>query len=288
MITDYYTFLTSFYLPSSALKFPPPEGWPNITPDITRSLDKSSIVIELMKHLPYIDETESCQMITNIHYKSDVVDYSVLTAEDFSSGLVTEPEEGLRDGIREIENSRKEADDKSENEEDEEDDSNDEDIPDDDGNASEQDDSETTSVVSNWWGDDDPDEIDPKNLLVLSRGYESGGRTLILDVYKGNVHEDMIRCNLLSGVTIERFFADLRDKLQRLVYVPVRGEFYEDVPEVSDHGPVHETADPSLDMCDEEHAKVYKRIYRKYGWPGKEYNKIEALKAVERYRQSIP
>jgi hypothetical protein len=117
-------------------------------------------------------------------------------------------------------------------------------------------------------------------------GYESGGRILLLDVHKGIIHEDIVRYNLVSGVWIEDFFDDMKDKLRRLDCVPVRGEFYEGVPEVEDDGPVPETADPSLDEDDEEHVKLFKRIYRKFGWPGEGYRKDEALEAVEKYRVS--
>jgi len=49
---------------------------------------------------------------------------------------------------------------------------------------------------------------------------------------------------------------------------------------------VPETADESLDEHDEEHVKVCKRIYRKFGWPGEGYRKDEATEAVEKYRMS--
>jgi hypothetical protein len=35
MLSDYYALSTGFYLPSSALKYPLPEGWPNIMADAT-------------------------------------------------------------------------------------------------------------------------------------------------------------------------------------------------------------------------------------------------------------
>jgi hypothetical protein len=56
-----------------------------------------------MKQLPYIDEAESHEMITNIHYKSDVVGYSVLTAEGFAGERPYAGEEGVRWAVEEQE-----------------------------------------------------------------------------------------------------------------------------------------------------------------------------------------
>ncbi|KAK2761208.1 hypothetical protein FQN54_001729 [Arachnomyces sp. PD_36] len=62
-ITDYYTYLSNLNIPLSALHFPPPAspsnpegGWPSITPTTTQPLNKSKEVIDLLKHLPYIEE----------------------------------------------------------------------------------------------------------------------------------------------------------------------------------------------------------------------------------------
>jgi hypothetical protein len=107
IISDFYTFLTTFYIPSSSLKFPPPGGWPNIIEDTTKGFDKASCVIDLMKHLSYIDETDAHEMITNIHYKSDVVDYSILTAEDFEGERPYAGEEGLKTWAEEQEEDEK-------------------------------------------------------------------------------------------------------------------------------------------------------------------------------------
>jgi hypothetical protein len=97
----------------------------------------------------------------------------------------------------------------------------------------------------------------------------------------------MIGYMLRDGEALRKHFAYLRDKLQRLVCLSVRGKCYEDVPEVWDDGPVPNTTDQPLGTYDEEYVKVFKRIYRKHGWPGEGYKNAEALEAVERYRRSI-
>lgn len=282
IISEFYTFLTRFYIPSSALKFPPPEGWPNITPESTKDFEKSPIVIDLIKHLPYIDEAQAHEMITNIHYKCDVVDYSTWTAQDFAEGNEPCGEMSLRDWHDEMEQEKlnredeeaDEDDDEAENDETNSEASNEEATSENDDY--DQDDSgvDCDSDTSNWWDDDDPDDFSLANMIVLADGYESGGRALVLDVFKGNIHEDVIRCNLISPVNIESFFQDLREKYEKLDMVPVPGdEMYENANEESDG-----------DDGEDEVAQ-YQRIYRSFGWPGEGYRKEEALCAVEKYRK---
>ncbi|KAF1944497.1 hypothetical protein EJ02DRAFT_452360 [Clathrospora elynae] len=287
IITDYYVFLTKFYISPSALKYPPPEGWPNITVETTKDLDKAPIVIDLIKHLPYIDEAQANEMVTNIHYKSDVVDYSVLTPERFADEIVFNGEEGLRWWVEDMEREKKESEeenDESQEEEDEEGDDEDD-----------EENSPADETTPNWWDGDNPDNIILPNMIVLAKGYESGGRDIILDVFKAVIHEDMIRCNLLPSVEIAAFFHDLRCKLESLKYVPVPGDdFYEDVPEL-DKGEDLEVRHLTAKQRDEmspshvsaHDAKQYQKIYRWYGWPGEAYNKEGALVAIEEYRRCV-
>ncbi|KAI8966001.1 hypothetical protein F5Y11DRAFT_311070 [Daldinia sp. FL1419] len=83
IIDDFYTFLTRMYIPESALKRPPEGGWPNITPEACSEFGKSAFVVDLLKHLPYIEGGRDNDV--DIHYKSHVVDYSTVTPKDFSS-----------------------------------------------------------------------------------------------------------------------------------------------------------------------------------------------------------
>jgi hypothetical protein len=52
---DFYQFLAKMYLDASCIKEPPPGGWPEVTPEAFRVLNKTEEVISLLKHLPYID-----------------------------------------------------------------------------------------------------------------------------------------------------------------------------------------------------------------------------------------
>ncbi|KAI1082819.1 hypothetical protein F5B20DRAFT_485852 [Whalleya microplaca] len=94
-ISDFYTFITRLHIPSSALKYPPEGGWPNITPENCSGFGKSDFVVDLIKHLPYIDQGEkgadnyySYNQAVDIHYKCNVIDYSHATAEDFGGEYI--------------------------------------------------------------------------------------------------------------------------------------------------------------------------------------------------------
>ncbi|KAI4665854.1 uncharacterized protein J4E78_003319 [Alternaria triticimaculans] len=53
-VRDYYQFLTRMYMDESVIIEPPKEGWPSVTPDSMRGLNKTDEVISLLQHLPYI------------------------------------------------------------------------------------------------------------------------------------------------------------------------------------------------------------------------------------------
>jgi hypothetical protein len=259
IVDEYYTFLTTFYIPASALKRPPPGGWPNITNKNTAGFGKSQCVIDLLKFLPYIDDTDAHQMITNIHYKCDVVDYSTITPEGFSGKRIHYGEMGIQyvadqqEEERKQEEAAKAAGDATDDE---------------------PEDSDSDSAAESSFN---PDILRMENMFALAKGYESGGRSLVLDVVNGTIHEDVIRCNQIDPVDAREFFEGLRRQFETLEMVPVMGELYENVSEVGDDEEIEESG---VD-------KVFKRIYRQHGWPGTGYRKEEALEAVERERERL-
>jgi hypothetical protein len=255
IITNFYTFLTKLHIPESALKHPPPGGWPNITPETTKKFNKSPLVVDLLKHLPYIDRKHAGEMITHVQYKCDVVDWSVYTTEDFNregASNYRTAEAGIRHWISEIEEKQKRQGDIGEIE------------TKDNGNDS--------GDESDGWGEDwenfdpglDPEVTDQPNLIGIAQGYESCGRDFTLDVFKGVMYEDQIRCDFLGGWDVEEFFQELQRKFEDLELVPIRGEMLED---------------------DYEEVNEYREIYRSHGWPGANFKKEEALAAVEIVRQ---
>ncbi|KAI4700334.1 hypothetical protein J4E81_004372 [Alternaria sp. BMP 2799] len=53
-VRDYYHFLTRMYMEESVVVEPPKGGWPSVTSDSMRDVNKTDEVIALLKHLPYI------------------------------------------------------------------------------------------------------------------------------------------------------------------------------------------------------------------------------------------
>jgi hypothetical protein len=279
IISDFYVFLTKLHIPSSALKFPPPDGWPNITPETMKESNKSPMVIDLIKHLPYIEEDDydNPTFVRFIHYKSQVVNYSTCAPDDLKAENIAEPEMFLQIWVDEMEQRKAENGDDDEDEEEvnEDDDNEGEEDGGSDANSQHSNDSGITDMnfqEEDWWHGDDPDEIVLRNMITLAVGHESGGRTLVLDVFKGNIHEDIVRYTSVSGVTIESFFDGLRNDYEKLMIVPTPEEFYE-----TEEG----DADDEL--------QEYIDIYKEHGWPGEGFKKEEALIKIKacRERQSI-
>lgn len=73
-LTSFYEFLAGLHLPSSAIKYPPPGGWPNLTPEYLAFMKKNDTVIDLLQHMPYIrDDGEDDEY--QIYDKTMAVDY---------------------------------------------------------------------------------------------------------------------------------------------------------------------------------------------------------------------
>lgn len=273
-ISDFYTFLTRLHIPASVVKYPPPEGWANITPETTKRSGKSALVIDLIKHLPYIDEADAREEITNIHYKCDVVDYSSRTAEEFADIAGSEyslvywierleekkskhsVEENTNDATEDATQTSEDADTAERSSEN--------------NNTEEDCDStknEDLASCDSWGLSDDPVRSDLPNFITIAEGYESGGRMIILDVLKGVIYEDIIRYTNLGAVDVVDFFRDLKGQFERLELVPIRGTMFED------------------EYDTDEEAQEYKDIYRQYGWPHESFRKEEALAAIEECRQ---
>ncbi|MFG3289156.1 hypothetical protein ACGF3G_10180 [Streptomyces sp. NPDC048179] len=62
----------------------------------------------------------------------------------------------------------------------------------------------------------------PDHVFVLAEGFESGGRTLFLDVQEGKIFEVEIRCDSLDE-DLKVYFEDLKEKYRNLELVPCPG-----------------------------------------------------------------
>ncbi|KAB8360886.1 hypothetical protein FH972_024619 [Carpinus fangiana] len=58
-LTAYYDFLTTLYIPKSAVLYPPEGGWEFITQENYAFLEKTDTVIDLLRHIPYIDQEDT-------------------------------------------------------------------------------------------------------------------------------------------------------------------------------------------------------------------------------------
>lgn len=62
-IYDYFKFITAMFLDEAIVKYPPPGGWPSITPENMQSLGKNDKVISLLRHMPYIERGLDAQAL---------------------------------------------------------------------------------------------------------------------------------------------------------------------------------------------------------------------------------
>ncbi|RYP75806.1 hypothetical protein DL770_007323 [Monosporascus sp. CRB-9-2] len=234
-ITDFYTVVTNLHIPRSTLKHPPPGGWPNITPESCAGFGKSDFVVDLLKHLPYISDGEPRSLVTQVHYKCNVLDYSVVSPEEFSSDRLKLGE-----------------------------------------------------LVA--YSDEDPATADT---VVLAEGYESGGFYILLNTATGEVIEEMIQYNRTYEDDAMTYFATLVEDYRTLRLIPVPGfntiDLMADVSDVpAAELPDPRAQDPDKGLRTETNVRWLRHIYRKHGWPGADYRKEEALKAVADYMEQTP
>lgn len=79
-VRSFYEFLTTLpKLSPSAIKEPPPSGWPNIDANSLAPLQKDNNVIDLLRHLPYITaDDEGCDQIS---YQTRAISYDKASVE---------------------------------------------------------------------------------------------------------------------------------------------------------------------------------------------------------------
>jgi hypothetical protein len=79
LFTDFYQFLAKLQFNPDDLKFPPPEGWPNLAPEHVGTW-KEDFALEVMRHLPYFQNGGN----TQADYKQRFEDYSVWSPRQFA------------------------------------------------------------------------------------------------------------------------------------------------------------------------------------------------------------
>ncbi|KAK3178709.1 hypothetical protein OEA41_000846 [Lepraria neglecta] len=74
-LTSFYECLVELYLPSSALKYPPQGGWPDITPEYLAFMEKNDTIVDIIRHIPFIRQDEDSKPY-QIYEKTSAVDYN--------------------------------------------------------------------------------------------------------------------------------------------------------------------------------------------------------------------
>lgn len=75
-LTTFYQHLTTLHVPASEIAYPPPGGWPTITPEKFAHLGKTPpTAIDLLHHIPYIVEPANHHDQIQIWPGTRAVDY---------------------------------------------------------------------------------------------------------------------------------------------------------------------------------------------------------------------
>ncbi|KLJ08184.1 hypothetical protein EMPG_09952 [Blastomyces silverae] len=87
ILLDFYIFLTTLHYDRAALKIPPPGGWPGLTSEFCAGL-KSDYAIKVIRHLPYFEKPNlHGHNPSQVHYKSELIDYSSCSRRSLESKL---------------------------------------------------------------------------------------------------------------------------------------------------------------------------------------------------------
>jgi hypothetical protein len=139
-------------------------------------------------------------------------------------------------------------------------------------------------------------ELEPdmyEHTILFADGYESGGRMMCLNTKTGQMIVEMLKYQTDAIKDVNEYLDGLMQSYKTLEMVPIPGE--EDLTEnLKQEGEVYEAG--LMENClaqtpDEEFptsldARWVRHLYRKSGWPSPEYNKEEALAAIEAFRVS--
>lgn len=133
-----------------------------------------------------------------------------------------------------------------------------------------------------------------KHKVVISEGYQSGGIVLLLDTSTGEIFEEIVRDGPGETLPVRDYFAlKMRQcKELRLVFVPGEDPHQSDHDEVEppyDAAAMEEAGEPSSPeqyffFAEDKDVEWVRHLYRKFGWPGKSWQKEECLKAIAEFR----
>lgn len=134
---------------------------------------------------------------------------------------------------------------------------------------------------------------DAPHCFLLARGYESGGRNMILNTATGELLVDMIRYNVEYVGDLVQYLDGLKEEYRSLTIVPVLGEEARaenlSPEEEADESKVEDILKTEIRASEEPlwtdlDFRWARHLYRSHGWPGPDYKKNDALKAIEVYK----
>ncbi|KAL4721846.1 hypothetical protein ACLX1H_011340 [Fusarium chlamydosporum] len=127
------------------------------------------------------------------------------------------------------------------------------------------------------------DEQDHSDVICIAQGYESYGRDLWLLVKDGEIVEYMVRADTLSSVTVEEYFAKMKEQYETLQLIPGKGRVTieaEHVPEREERISVEEVNGQTEEWHTDLDVQYLRQIYRDHGWPHS-FDSKAAFKAVD-------
>lgn len=82
-VTSFYKEVVKHpYLDDSALKLPPPSGWDGVDTAALRELGKTDQVVDLLKHLPYLEDESNDTVLVYVETTSVAYHLGKMTCMD--------------------------------------------------------------------------------------------------------------------------------------------------------------------------------------------------------------
>ncbi|KAH7316714.1 hypothetical protein B0I35DRAFT_261759 [Stachybotrys elegans] len=137
--------------------------------------------------------------------------------------------------------------------------------------------------------DSEGDPFDPRDVLFLAWGHESGGRDLVLDVRGGEIIEISIRMDTKDGEDINSYLENLKDEFRSFKLIPRTGCItYEahDVEETEEEITEDDVAAQESEFGTDLDWQYVRQVYRQHGWPDA-FRQEEAEAAIDRLEERI-